>query len=66
MNSPQYITDNKGKKVSVILPIKQYEKMLEELEDAEDLRFYEEAKKDDDGSYVTLEQYVEKRKAKKK
>jgi hypothetical protein len=41
---PQYIVDTKGKKISVILPIKNYERMLEDLEELEDIRLYDEAK----------------------
>ena len=41
----QYITDKKGKKISVIIPIKEYESLIEELEDMEDVRLYDEAKK---------------------
>lgn len=40
----QYITDSTGKKVSVILPIREYEKMLEELEELEDIKAYDRAK----------------------
>jgi len=40
----QYITDTKGRKVSVILPIRDYNKMIEELEELEDIRAYDEAK----------------------
>ncbi len=40
----QYITDNTGKKVSVILPIRDYEKILEELEELEDIKAYDRAK----------------------
>ena len=29
----QYIIDNKGKKTAVIIPIEQYEKLLEDLHD---------------------------------
>lgn len=43
MNNPQYITDNKGKKLSVVLPMKEYKKMMEELEELEDIRLYDEA-----------------------
>lgn len=39
----QYITDTKGRKVSVILPIRDYRKMLEKLEELEDIRAYDEA-----------------------
>lgn len=42
---PQFVTDGNGKKTAVLLPIKDYEKMLEELDDIEDMKLYEEAKK---------------------
>lgn len=44
MFTPQYITDNKGNKLSVVLPIKEYQKLIEELEDMDDVRLYDEAK----------------------
>jgi hypothetical protein len=40
----QFITDKKGRKVSVILPIRDYNKMIEELEELEDIRAYDEAR----------------------
>jgi hypothetical protein len=40
----QYITDTNGKKVSVILPIDDFNKMLDELEELEDLRAFDEAR----------------------
>ena len=40
----QYITDNTGKKVSVILPIRDYEKIIAELEELEDIKAYDRAK----------------------
>lgn len=43
MQMPQYITDNKGKKLSVVLSIKDYQKIMEELEELEDIRLYDEA-----------------------
>jgi hypothetical protein len=42
--SVQYLTDEHGERVSVVLPIDLYEKLLEELEEAEDVRLYDEAK----------------------
>ncbi len=45
---PQYITDNTGKKISVILPIKEFKTLLEELEELEDIRLYEESKNDNE------------------
>lgn len=50
MNNPQYITDNKGKKLSVVLPMKEYKKMMEELEELEDIRLYDEAMADNQPS----------------
>ncbi len=41
---PQYITDKEGNKISVVLPIKEYESLLEELEQMEDVKLYDEAK----------------------
>ena len=37
----QFITDTQGKKLSVILPIRDYKKMLDELED---IKTYDKAK----------------------
>ncbi|MGY0218376.1 hypothetical protein ACWJJH_13510 [Endozoicomonadaceae bacterium StTr2] len=33
MLAPQYITDEYGKRVSVVLPLAQYEELFEDLED---------------------------------
>lgn len=41
MLSATYITDDKGKKTSVVLPTKQYQHLLEELKD---IRAYDKAK----------------------
>ena len=40
----QFITDSKGKKIAVILPIEDYNKMIEYLEDIDDVRLYDEVK----------------------
>ena len=42
--SARFVVDENGKRVSVILPIEEYEGMLEELEELEDIRAYDEAK----------------------
>ncbi|MGA2299716.1 MAG: hypothetical protein ABSG77_03345 [Candidatus Acidiferrum sp.] len=41
---PQFVTDENGVRVAVVLDIEEYEKLLEELEDREAIREYEEAK----------------------
>ena len=44
MFSATFITDGKGKKISAVLPIKQYQLLLEDLEELEDIRAYDKAK----------------------
>ena len=40
----QFITDFSGKKIAVILLIKNYNKIIEELEELEDIKLYDVAK----------------------
>lgn len=42
---PQYLTDDKGKKVAVLLPMDQFKKMLEEIEELEDIKAFDKAMK---------------------
>jgi PHD/YefM family antitoxin component YafN of YafNO toxin-antitoxin module len=48
--NPQYITDNAGKKISVVLPLKDFKAIMEELEELEDIKLYDEAKKSNEPS----------------
>jgi hypothetical protein len=41
---PQYITDNAVKKIYVVLSIKDFNAIIEELEELEDIKLYDEAK----------------------
>lgn len=43
---PQYITDSEGKKLSVIIGVQEFNDIMEELEELEDIKLYDEAKKD--------------------
>ncbi len=61
---PQFITDIKGKKVSAIIPIKEYERIMEELEETEDVKLYDEAKAEDDGKRISFADYIKNRKQK--
>jgi len=61
---PQYLTDNHGKKIGVILSVKEYKKMLDELEELDDVRAYDHAKKNDDGQRILLSDYLKKRNGK--
>lgn len=40
----QYLTDTTGKKTDIILSIRDYEKVMEDLEDLEDIKAYDRAK----------------------
>ena len=60
----QFVTDNNGKKTAVLLPIKDYQKILEDLEELEDIRLYDKAKQSDDGKRILLTDYLKNRKAK--
>lgn len=47
---PQYVTNSEGKRVSVILPMKDFKAIMEELEELDDIRLYDEAKKSNETS----------------
>lgn len=49
---PQYITDNTGKKISAVLSMKEFKFLLEELEELEDIRLYDESKNDNEPAIV--------------
>ena len=51
----QFIIDDYGKKLAVILPIREYNKMVDDLEELEDIRLYDAAKKGKQ-SYTDAEQ----------
>lgn len=40
----QYLTDKEGKKVSVVIPVKDFEKMLEELDELDCIKAYDKAR----------------------
>ena len=40
----QYVTDDHGKKVAVIVPIKNFEKIMDELDELECIKAYDKAK----------------------
>jgi len=63
--TPQYITDNKGKKISVVLPIKDFKALMEELEELEDIKRYDKAKKSDEPS-IPIDEAFRKIEAKRR
>ncbi|MCK9451996.1 MAG: hypothetical protein M0Q90_09920 [Bacteroidales bacterium] len=67
--STQFVTDNDGNKLAVILPIKEYNKMVEDLEELDDIKRYDAAKKGEQEFIVAEEAFKEieeKREGKRK
>ena len=44
MNQENYVTDKKGRKIAIQLPIKTYEKLLADSEELDDIKEYRKAK----------------------
>ena len=61
---PQYIKDANGNKSLVILPAEEFDNIMEELEDLEDVRLYDEAKKEDNSERILFSDYLKNRKQK--
>lgn len=61
---PQFINDNDGKKTMVILPVKEFEDIIEALDDLEDVKLYDKAKKEDNGARILFSDYLKNRKQK--
>ncbi len=40
----QFLTNEKGERIAVVISVEDYEKLIEAVEDAEDVRAYDEAK----------------------
>jgi hypothetical protein len=52
---PQFVTDDHGKKLAVILPINDYNRMMNELDELGDIKLYD-AKKKSDQKFIDAEQ----------
>ncbi|SHN08797.1 hypothetical protein [Mucilaginibacter sp. OK098] len=57
---PQYITDTDGNKVSVVIPLAEYEQILEELDELDDIRLYDEAKASKEPP-ISFDEFVKQR-----
>jgi len=53
---PQYIKDDNGKNTFVILPAKEFDILLENLEEMEDIRLYDQVREEDDGERIPMEE----------
>ncbi|MVN23296.1 hypothetical protein [Mucilaginibacter arboris] len=54
--NPQYLKDENGERSLVVLSAKEFDAIMEELEDLEDIRLYDEAKKNDTGERIPMEE----------
>ena len=63
---PQYVTDSNGKAVSVLVPMKEFKNILEDLEELEGIKLYDKAKKNDDGVRIPMDKAFKKIEAKRK
>lgn len=66
---PQYIKDSNGNKLMVILPAKEFDALMAELEDLEDIKLYDEAKRNDTGERIPMDEafkIIEAKRKKKK
>lgn len=57
---PQYITDEQGQRVSVILPIQQWQQVLDELDELDDIQLYDKVKARKEPT-IPLDEYRQKR-----
>lgn len=60
---PQFITDKKGKILSVVISMAMYKKIMEDLEELDDIRQYDAVKARKEKS-IPLSQYVQRRRKK--
>lgn len=61
----QYITDEMGNIISIIIPVDEYKRILEELEEWGDIRLFDEVKARNEKS-IPFENYVKVREKKGK
>jgi hypothetical protein len=57
----QFLEDDQGKKIAVVMPIARYNQMIEDLEDMEDVKLYDQAKEEDSGERVSFSNYLKGR-----
>jgi len=55
----RFVVDDQGKKMEVVLPIDEYEKILEELEELESIRAFDTAKAEADEALPADQAFAE-------
>lgn len=63
--NPEFIKDSEGRNF-VVLSQKEFDEILEELEELEDIRLFDEAKKNDTGERIPMEEAFKIIEAKRK
>lgn len=56
--NPQFVKDEEGKELGVFLTKNDFDKLLEELEDYEDIKAYDEAKSRTNEEFIPFEQAI--------
>ena len=64
MYKENFVVDNSGKRIAVMLSIKEYDKIREELEELEDIRSYDMAKAKNE-PVISLKEAIKLRKQNK-
>ena len=62
--TPQFLIDKKGKKISVVLSLKDYEQLLEDSVELSAVKAYDKAKAKKE-TYIPLREAIRQRKQKK-
>jgi hypothetical protein len=57
--NPQVITDGAGHEIGVFLPMGEFEKLLEELEDYEDIKTFDEAESRPNKEFIPYRQAMD-------
>lgn len=55
---PQYIKDAEGNKSLVVLSAKEFDALMKELEELEDIKLFDETKKEDTGERIMFSEYL--------
>lgn len=62
--NPQFIKDSNGNNSMVVLSIKEFDSLMEELEELEDIKLYDQVKLEDKGERILFDDCLLKRKSK--
>jgi hypothetical protein len=59
----QFLTDEKGNIISIVIPLEEYKRMMENLEELENIRLFDEVKARNEKS-IPFEEYLKRRQKK--